>query len=329
MECEKNQFYKKDKNGYKIEVASIKEEDDIIFGSLKSEDLNHYLNISNSILIRFFDIRVVTDVEDSSTHHKNSQDIIKLDDIDIYYKIFRNDIDPFHNDIRGFQIIYPDDEMEEKIDYPEFIVLDRDTRELVTHSCDPGKLGNFFKPDDINEGSLVFFDSTVLNDYYSDSDKYIIDNGYIKCKENWSLKYGLSEDKSQVIVTIKDLAMLLPKEIYHWKKYNEEPKSKIPKYLYDRIFLGKWSYNNDPAMELKNCLHNFPQCTIKGEKKSIWNKKNMNNIRNVDNIREIVTNKEKWEFEINKLNQLIIEGLDTNNIKEIAKNLGCSDEELK
>lgn len=55
----------------------------------------------------------------------------------------------------------------------------------------------------------------------------------------------------------------------------------------------------------------------------------MNNIRNVDNIREIVTNKEKWEFEINKLNQLIIEGLDTNNIKEIAKNLGCSDEELK
>lgn len=47
--------------------------------------------------------------------------------------------------------------MEEKIDYPEFIVRDRDTRKVVTHSCDPGKLGNFFKPDDINEGSLVFF----------------------------------------------------------------------------------------------------------------------------------------------------------------------------
>lgn len=328
---EKNHFYKLDKYGDKIEVASITKDNNITLCLLNKKELDNYLNISDSVLIRFFNISILEEPHplDSSTN------IVKLDADEIYYKNhtqYSNLKKPTFREIRGFQIIRNDEKLEdeEKINYQNFKVLNLKTGEVTINSCNPNRLGNpFVKSEYIDEISPAFFRTDVFKKYH-DSDKYLIDNRYIECKGVWSLRYSLSDDKSQVIVYIKDLGGLPEYEQIYWKSFNVEPKSKISEHIFRTDFLGEWDDVIDPLKCLKECLNNFPSCKIEGEEIKIWIENNKKNIRTLDNLQYIKhPTKEIWEFEVKKLHQLIVEGLVGKNIDIISKKLNCYESNLK
>lgn len=328
---EKNHFYKMDEYGDKIEVASITKAENKTLCLFNKKELDNYLNISNSVLIRFFNISILK----KANPQNSSTNIVKLDEDEIYYKNhtqYSNLKKPTFREIKGFQIIRDNKKLknEKKINYQDFKVLNLKTGEVTTNSCNPNKLGNpFIKSEYIDEISPVFFRTEVFKKYH-DSDKYIIENRYIECKGIWSLRYSLSDDKSQVIVYIKDLGGLPEYEQNYWKSFNVEPKSKISEHVIRTDFLGEWDDTIDPLTCLKDCLHNFPSCNIDGKEVKIWIEKNKKNIRNLENLQYIKhPNKEIWEFEVKKLHQLIVEGFVGKKIDEIAKKIGCYDNNLK
>ena len=173
----------------------------------------------------------------------------------------------------------------------------------------------------VHEISQVFFNRRVLSEYQNDSEKYDITNRYIECKGIWSLRYSLSDDKSQVIVYIGDLSNLPEYEQKRWKSFNEEPKSKISEHVYTTDFLGEWDKVIDPLIEMKKCLSNFPSFYIGENEYKLWEEKNKGNIRTLDNLQYIkYPTKESWELEIKKLHQILIEGFNKKNISKLSKN---------
>lgn len=328
---EKNHFFKLDEYGDKVEVASISTDENMTLCLLNKKELDKYLTISDSVLIRFFNISIL----DEPNPRNSSTNIVKLKDKEIFYKNhtqYSNLKKPTFKEIRGFQIIRTTKKFknEEKINYQEFKVLNLKTGEIITNSCNPHKLGNpFIKSDYINEISPAFFRTSVFKKYY-DSDKYIVEDRYIECKGIWSLRYSLSDDKSQVIVYIKDLGGLPEYEQIYWKSFNVEPTSNISEHIFRTDFLGEWDDVIDPLKSLKECLYDFPSCNIEGGEIKIWVERNKKNIRNLKNLQYIKhPTKEIWELEVKKLHQIIVEGFVEKNINMIAKKLDCDEVNLK
>ena len=79
----KNQFYRMDEYGDIMEVASMIKKDNLTLCLLDKKELDKYLHISNSVLVRFFDIYIL----DKANPWNSSEEIIRLDDKDIYYKL--------------------------------------------------------------------------------------------------------------------------------------------------------------------------------------------------------------------------------------------------
>lgn len=321
VESDKNHFSKMDERGDEKEVASISI-DNITICKLNKNELNKYLRISNSVLIRFFDVSICKEVffENKEKITKNYNDIPYNEFI--WYDS-NNEI--IFRQIRGFQIVDIEPKKEQKVNYEEFLVLDYETNELKNNSCNPKCLSNFFvKSDNVHEISQVFFNRRVLSEYQNDSEKYDITNRYIECKGIWSLRYSLSDDKSQVIVYIGDLSNLPEYEQKRWKSFNEEPKSKISEHVYTTDFLGEWDKVIDPLIEMKKCLSNFPSFYIGENEYKLWEEKNKGNIRTLDNLQYIkYPTKESWELEIKKLHQILIEGFNKKNISKLSKKLDC------
>ncbi len=73
---DKNHFFKMDDFGDKIEVAAIIDEEELTLAYLNRQELDNYLAISDSVLIRFFHICVFS----NPIPCNSSEDIIKLSD---------------------------------------------------------------------------------------------------------------------------------------------------------------------------------------------------------------------------------------------------------
>ena len=89
--------------------------------------------------------------------------------------------------------------------------------------------------------------------------------------------------------------------------------------------MGAWHDLINPLEILKTTLRQFPKFKIDNNEVDLWVEKNKNSIRNLDKLRYLREGtKDEWEREINKLYQLLVEGLNKNAINKIAKYYGCS-----
>lgn len=320
-------FYKLEKGDFK-KVVQIFEENYSIY-SLDKIELDKLLSITDSTLIRFFDCRIsCNDInlnETEKTIHKGELDTH-------YYFVQSNIFGISSKHIRGFQIIECDNqyyEYEEK-EYEEFTIKDFKTGDTKICSCNPNELSNYFiKSDNPHELSTVFFDKRIFHEFDNDSEKYSITDRKIHCRGYWSLDYTMSNDKSQVIVYIIDLARL-PYEVQkYWKSFNVHPDSELPDHVIKNDIEGVWHEDFDPLNELKNLLRNFPTFNIDGNESLMWKERNLHNIRGLNDLKYLrFGTKDEWEKEIDKLCQVLVEGLYERNINKLAKKFGCYDEEL-
>jgi hypothetical protein len=337
---DKNAFCNINELGDYVKIATM-ENEDYILCTLKKEELDYYLFISKSVLIRVFDITRTSEYFD-------------FPDEDRIEKLYKNQFEEtfaklttcYNKEgkitiayLRGIQIIRNNTSHkkmmkkawgEEEREYESFIINDWKHREIHEWSSNPEKLGNYFVKSDLPfETSPAFFRQEVLAKYRHDPNKYTIEHRAITCRWSWSLRYDTNEE-DQVVVYITDLSALPHAEQQYWKSFNEEPKAGISKRAFKTDFEGEWDIGYDPLLSLKNILQEFPEVNINGEKLPIWQIPKLSSTKDIKFLNYVMTESTKeWEDQIMALNQILIEGLNSKTIKRIANHYNCLESGLR
>lgn len=319
-----NNYYKLEKGDYVKVVEG--ENNQISIYTLNKKDLDKFLSISNSVLVRFF----ISSINKKDVDLELYEERIKNKDSDIYYEYYQNSELNFSiKQVKGFQIVHPEikiKEYEEKKEFENFIIKDLETGHLMEHTCNPDNVSNMItKTNYPRDLSQAYFNKKVLDKYESDSEKYIIRDRLICCRDYWDLRYFMSDDKSQVIIYLCDLSSLPLEEQKYWRCFNENPSSSIPEHIIKNDFIGSWHDSFDPLKMLKTILKQFPKCKIDENEVDLWIEKNKGSIRSLDNIKYLRTgSKNEWEYEINKAQQIFVEGFNKKTINKIATHYNCS-----
>ena len=129
----------------------------------------------------------------------------------------------------------------EEKDYIDFIIdLDENGKE-IEFTCNPKKLGNYFggNPDTPHYLTPVYFDSAVLNKYYSKPEIYKVEDGIIRCGRLWAL-YIDNHNTGYVSAYLGDLGRNLPskQEQHYWRGFNKIIDGYLSETKFKRDFMS-------------------------------------------------------------------------------------------
>ena len=245
------------------DTSVVKISDDNLV-SIHKRYLKSYLAIKNMALIIHIDSRCTDIVEDifptDSFDYRN-------DDNTVFYTV---NIGRGQNGIQeeNFSILFGKKVLfgcklkdcniwpyNEKKQYIEFIVgVDDNGRELH-YTCDPSKLSNYFgaNPDAPHYLTPIFFDSAVLSKYYSNPEKYKVDDGIIRCGTLWSL-YIDNQNTGYVSAYLGDLGRNLPseQEQHYWRGFNKALDAKLSATKFKRDFMALPASSQSQDFVFKN-----------------------------------------------------------------------------
>jgi hypothetical protein len=126
--------------------------------------------------------------------------------------------------------------------YQEFIIDSDAQGRPIKHTCDPGKLANYFgaNPDSPHYLTPVFFRTEVLSKYYADPQKYSVEDGYLRCGGLWGVRID-NDHTDYVAVWLGDLGRDVSEaERNYWLNFNIHPQGrKISKTNFKRAFLAE------------------------------------------------------------------------------------------
>jgi hypothetical protein len=135
---------------------------------------------------------------------------------------------------------------EEPREYESFIVGLDEEGDAITHTCNPDTLANYFgkNPDAPHYLTPVFFTRNVLDTYYADSDRYQVEDGYLREVSTWGLRMDNAMD-NHVAVFLGDLGSDIRHSIQrHWRSFNVAPPGQMSETAIRRSFLGQF-YDSD------------------------------------------------------------------------------------
>jgi hypothetical protein len=309
--------------------------------SIKQKDLNFYLFLTNSVLVRVFDLDKIHDSWNSNVNYKRITDSYRNPKKEVFLNRTKESDEhgkPIRTWIRGFQIIRSKEKLskmrkilegKEDREYASFIINDFKNKKVVEWSSNPKQLGSYFIKNNLPFGtSPVFFNPQILLKYKQDYEKYSFAYRQINCRGAWSINYDINEE-GQVHAYIIDLSRLPYEEQLYWKLYNEKPKAGISSRAINSDFLAKWDFDYDPLFSLKEVLKKFPEINYKGESIKIWELPNVPNPNLIDNLCYVYTDsKKEWEDQVLNLAKIVIDGLNKKTINKISKEFDCYDNKL-
>jgi len=330
---ERSAYCRLDKHGDIEEVIRIietPEEKDMSSGTIvtiKREDLDEYMALTDSAAVLMFDFTRTSPGSFSGWPHRESDEDLTTSEEFSYRLVF---ISGYASYLRGYQLVRPrisreavarryrfDDRGEEK-QYATFIVDDWRHGVVAEVSCGPGHTANYFNAggNDLPfELSPTFFRPEVLTKYKADSEKYRVEDRSITCRGAWHLKtYDINEE-GQVHTYLRYLRNLPYEEQLYWKAHNEKPRGPISKRAFETDFEGKWSLEYDPLRSIKNLLDE-----LRRERVPWWALRSENLPYQVQY--PATTSPDEWANEILKLDQLVVEGFEEKWLRNKAKELG-------
>lgn len=138
--------------------------------------------------------------------------------------------------------------------YVDFIIgIDENGKE-IRHTCNPKELNNYFgaNPTAPHYLTPVYFDSAVLNKYYSKPEIYKVEDGIIRCGVLWSL-YIDNSNSDYVSAYLGDLGRDLPSEAeqHYWRGFNKPIGGKLSKTKIKRDFMCIASDSESPDFVFK------------------------------------------------------------------------------
>lgn len=158
--------------------------------------------------------------------------------------------DPYFARLIGKRVILPQPPefsdvwpYEKPRQFESFIIGTDDDGNPIAHTCDPKALANNFGANAGAPNYLtpVFFERNVLDKYYGDSDRYRVEDGYLRETSTWGLRMDNAlEDR--VAVFLGDLGTDIPyREQQYWKSFNVPPSGTMSKTAIRRSFLGQFA----------------------------------------------------------------------------------------
>jgi len=320
------------------EIVVAKKDDKHIICTVQCNALEYYMLLTNTVLVRVFDVTRCHDVIKLVETDRAEQNISNEDD-ELYARhilVTGKSKQAEAGVLRGFQIIRPKANLDDIIsddhekEYATFIAYDWKHKKVGEHSCDSDQLGNYFVESDYPYGiSPVFFRPEVLAKYKQDPDKYTLKQRSISCRGSWHLKTYDINEAGQVHTYLVYLGHLPFKEQMYWKSFNESPKAPISERALTTDFKGEWDTTYNPLESLKSLLHDYPLTHQNGKEVAIWSLPCEQKEQTFNKLYYVATeSKKEWQDQILELAKLVIDGFQKKPIRKLAKALNCDDPQL-
>ena len=143
--------------------------------------------------------------------------------------------------------------------YVEFVIGTDDHGKAITHTCNEGELSNYFgaNPGSPHYLTPVCFRKEVLNKYYSQPEKFTVNDGHIYCGSLWGLPID-NNHPDAVMVFLGDLGRLSHTEQMYWRGFNLT-SGKMSRVAFERSILGKFADPDSADLFFKQMFSNFNQ----------------------------------------------------------------------
>lgn len=297
--------------------------------SFQREIIDDFLNITDSTLVRMFDVCRFR--PDELMGWGKGEERTCGVDRGMFYRL---KVIPGHRGyMRGVQLIRPSRSLDDFVrrlegrpkdrEYASFIAYNWKNGQIEEISCAPDALSNYFTESKLPlETSPAFFRGEVLAKYKADFQKYRLTDRDISCRGAWRLKaYDINEE-GQVHAYLIDLQHLPYKEQLHWKAHNEKPEGIISKRAFEADFKGQWEHDYDPLVSLRELL-----ARLDTEEVDWWSLREERLLTQVQY--PATSSDEEWGNEILLLDQLLVEGFEERWLRGKAKSLGRSVERFR
>jgi hypothetical protein len=141
--------------------------------------------------------------------------------------------------------------------YVEFVIGTDDHGKAIAHTCNEGELSNYFgaNPGSPHYLTPVCFRKEVLNKYYSQPDKFSVNDGHIYCGSLWGLPID-NNHPDAVMVFLGDLGRLSHTEQMYWRGFNLT-SGKMSRVAFERSILGNFSDPDSVDLFFKQMFSNF------------------------------------------------------------------------
>lgn len=330
-------YFRIDETGDFEHLVNIFSDKTIRYCTVKRNELDYYMFLTDTVLVRFFDFTRSWDsgfVECNIKH--------KSDGLFFTASTYLTLRDTPGSHIKGYHIIRPNVTLrgtakrldpfdEEGQKYESFRSLD--FKHGTTHkcSCDPKELDSYYidtgKP---FQTTLCYFSPEVLSRYRSNPDRYEFCGNSISCKGAWHLKTFDITDNNQIVVMLCDISLIPYIEQRRWEVFNEEPKGPVSRGFAQSQFLGKFPDEVDPFSKLNYTLDNFPSVKVDCENIDLWRYVGVANTRKTNRLAPVLTESSKeWADQIGELYRILIEGFQLESIRTISNRLDCFKKDLK
>ena len=138
-------------------------------------------------------------------------------------------------------------------DYPEFIYgIDDATGQVLTHTCDPEQLGNYFEDDGrLHYLTPIYFRREVLQPYDNEPNRCRLTVHRLTCLNLWGVDISFNS-AGLVEVYLGDIGTYIPSDDWgHWRSYNVPPEGQMSEDRFRRDFLNQVTPAKDVPGDLR------------------------------------------------------------------------------
>ncbi|MEO8218831.1 MAG: hypothetical protein ABI718_17285, partial [Acidobacteriota bacterium] len=291
--------------------------------TVRADILAEWTALTDSVVVRMFDFTRFrpSNFGGWSGSHEPA---VTVDDDLIYRRVVQGTQGSY---TRGIQLVKPPTSKEEAYElyqagpretrYVSFLAHDWKNETLREISTDPSATSNYFTKSALPfETSPAFFKPDVLLRYKSDSEKYRLEARSISCRGAWHLQTYDINEAGQVHTYMCYLRDLPYEEHLYWKAHNEPPKAGISRRAFASDFDADWDFSEiDPLHDLKARFERW------GKERRGWCLQRSQ--QTIDAVHYPVTaSPDEWASELLALDQLVVEGMDQNWLRQQLKSLG-------
>ncbi len=331
-------LYEDRRNNKFILIHDDGDEEDVILYSdsdikIKLRLIKKFLAVKDMVLALYFSIdrfseKTVEELGLKEFHEEKSGKIFFYSIGLRNWHFGSNDQRKSHAFLMGKKIIYGlknfkpsiNDENEKNKEFVDYIIgVDEDGREIL-HNCDENKLSNYFdkNPSEPHYLTPVLFKREVLAKYYSQPEKFSVEDGYLRCAGLWGLRMD-NNHPDFIMVFLGDLGHLSIKEQQYWKTFNIPTKGKMSHVAWSRGFEAKFT---DPERSDLFFKYKFSSFQKEWEKQFGWKlfkPLEKDDEHHFKTLRIPLTEEQKeFDEQVGSLTKIIIDSL---NEKELGKDI--------
>lgn len=304
--------------------------------SILARRLKQYLAFKNMSLMLCVSIRrFFNEPIGEGYFPTNSKQVLVRKETNLHYSIWYQDYSGktrFFSELIGKKLI-PAMSIEKTGIHPfkgparfEDFIIGQDENGLpVEYSCNPDGLSDYFgnNPGRPHYLTPVFFNKDVLTKYYSNPEKYRVEDGDIRIGDH--ILRADTNHPEYVVIYLGDLGRDIPySEQRYWKSFNLIPSGQISVTAFRRNFLGEFA---DPEAEQFVFRNKYEDL------QNIWQEKfgwtlfktvNRGDRYRLDNIRVPITENQQ-EFD-QQVEALVVVMIDSINQDEIGQSINKREE---